>query len=673
MVEAHSQAVVLRIPPLLLGLATLLWGSQQMALTYAVVMAAVIEFARYARFAWDFSDRDFHRLADLSTIGLLLLVVVEFSDHGLSGIYGVLRWFPVVLLGLVLGQCYSTRGAVKLSALFLSVRFALIRGRIKDPGQLDMRVPYLVACLLSASTGPQRNVVVVPLAALTLVWLLLANRPLVRSKTAVVLSLGACVVVALLAQHGVTLARRAIEPFVMEMVRDRLRYWRDPFRQQTAIGDIGELKVSNRIVLRVEVPPGTSPPQLLREASYTQYNNSVWFARDRTFTNLESKAVGTRWDLAGSRQPFKVITISRSLYRNRGMLALPNGSFRIDDLPVEELKQNKTGAVKVVNGPDLIRYQVRYNERYSTDAAPGSDDLLVPERLRKGLRNWLFEQQLPGKSKAEFLVKLRGVFNHKFRYSLKLRGRRLLSNPVLDFLQHSRSGHCEYFATATVLLLRTAGIPARYASGFMVNEYSSLEERYLVRRRQAHSWAQVWLQGRWHDFDTTPSVWFEAEQQKAPWWQSSYDLVSMWAHAWSLWRLTGDDGKGNSPLVWLLPVLVVILIWRVSKSRRIRRDKDAAPVQISDDEVSETDTGFSQIEQAVARRRGRRPPGLPEGLWLRALLVQQPQPDLDMVYQQILPLYQRLRFHPGGLNPQQRRDLNQLISDWLARFAEKLS
>ncbi len=662
----HSVAV--SIPPGLLGAVTLLWGSQQQVLPYALAMAGLVELARYAPFAWDFSDRDFHRIADVSAGGLLLLVIVQFSDNGLSGIYGVLRWFPAVLVGLLLGQCYSTRKSLKLSALFLSVRLALARGRIKDPGTLDMRLPYLAACLLSASAGPERNVWVVPAAAIALVWLLLANRPGSRSRTAVALSLGACVGVGLLAQQGVTQARRVIEPFVMELVRDRLRSWRDPFRQQTAIGDIGELKVSNRIVLRVEVPPGTQPPGLLREASYSFYNNGVWFARDRTFDDLESKAVGTRWDLGAARQPFRLATISRGLYRNRGMLALPTGSFRVDDLPVEELKRNPSGAVKVVNGPNLIRYQVRFNENYSTDSPPGADDLQVPDRIREGLLAWLRGLKLENAATADILRVLHKTFNTEFTYTLRLPGRRGLSSPILDFLTRDRRGHCEYFATATVLLLRAAGIPARYASGFMVQEYSPLEERYLVRRRHAHTWTQVWWQGRWQDFDTTPSIWFAEEDAQAPWWQSGYDVVSMLIHAWSLWRLREDDESDSSLLMWLLPALILILIWRVAKSRRVQLQRPTGAAPVADNPPGKPDTDYALIEQSLARRGLRRPAGLPGGIWLRRLLADQPQPGLEAVYRNILPLYYRHRYHPLGLNSGQRRDLDQRIRDWLAQF-----
>jgi transglutaminase-like putative cysteine protease len=49
--------------------------------------------------------------------------------------------------------------------------------------------------------------------------------------------------------------------------------------------------------------------------------------------------------------------------------------------------------------------------------------------------------------------------------------------PLARFLLRTRSGHCEYFATATVLLLRQLGIPARYAVGYAVHEASGRQIR----------------------------------------------------------------------------------------------------------------------------------------------------------------------------------------------------
>ena len=83
-------------------------------------------------------------------------------------------------------------------------------------------------------------------------------------------------------------------------------------------------------------------------------------------------------------------------------------------------------------------------------------------------------------------------------FSYSLQGAREQDElPLKRFLEISRSGHCEYFATATVLALRAVGIPARYATGYAVQEWGELEKAYVVRRRHAHAWALAYVDGAW--------------------------------------------------------------------------------------------------------------------------------------------------------------------------------
>ena len=63
--------------------------------------AIVLECARGVRFRWQFDDSDFHRLGDLTGIGLLVLLVVQFADRGMTGIYGVLRWLQDTRFGRI--------------------------------------------------------------------------------------------------------------------------------------------------------------------------------------------------------------------------------------------------------------------------------------------------------------------------------------------------------------------------------------------------------------------------------------------------------------------------------------------------------------------------------------------------------------------------------------------
>ena len=78
-------------------------------------------------------------------------------------------------------------------------------------------------------------------------------------------------------------------------------------------------------------------------------------------------------------------------------------------------------------------------------------------------------------------------------------------DPLAYFLFVKRAGNCEYFASAMVVMLRTLGIPARYATGFLAGEYNDLAHDYIVRGSDAHSWVEAYFPGYgWITFDPTP-------------------------------------------------------------------------------------------------------------------------------------------------------------------------
>ena len=76
---------------------------------------------------------------------------------------------------------------------------------------------------------------------------------------------------------------------------------------------------------------------------------------------------------------------------------------------------------------------------------------------------------------------------------------------VDDFLFGSRRGYCNHYASATAVLLRAAGVPARLAVGFTAGRYDEEEEVYVIRDQDAHSWVEVFVpRVGWIDFDPTP-------------------------------------------------------------------------------------------------------------------------------------------------------------------------
>jgi protein-glutamine gamma-glutamyltransferase len=79
------------------------------------------------------------------------------------------------------------------------------------------------------------------------------------------------------------------------------------------------------------------------------------------------------------------------------------------------------------------------------------------------------------------------------------------ADPLAYFLFVRRAGHCEYFATAMTVMLRSIGIPARYVTGFLPGEYNDVGGDYIVRGSDAHAWVEVFFNGYgWVTFDPTP-------------------------------------------------------------------------------------------------------------------------------------------------------------------------
>ncbi|MBX3411670.1 MAG: DUF3488 domain-containing protein [Pirellulales bacterium] len=82
----------------------------------------------------------------------------------------------------------------------------------------------------------------------------------------------------------------------------------------------------------------------------------------------------------------------------------------------------------------------------------------------------------------------------RFSYSLQSPLRDPALDPIDDFLFERPQGHCEYFATALALMLRSVGIPSRLVLGFKGGEWNSLGGFYQVRQLHAHAWVEAYLE-----------------------------------------------------------------------------------------------------------------------------------------------------------------------------------
>jgi protein-glutamine gamma-glutamyltransferase len=142
-----------------------------------------------------------------------------------------------------------------------------------------------------------------------------------------------------------------------------------------------------------------------------------------------------------------------------------------------------------------------------------------------------------------------------FAYTLQL-PRTKVNDPIANFLFERKQGHCEYFASAMAVMLRTVGIPSRVVNGFRSDEFNDLTGNYVVRAKNAHSWVEAYFPGYgWQTFDPTPAgnggipqgwgrVALYIDAMASFWrdWVVSYDT----SHQYVL----GQSAVGRSRAVW---------------------------------------------------------------------------------------------------------------------------
>ncbi|MBI2526301.1 MAG: hypothetical protein HYV93_09990 [Candidatus Rokubacteria bacterium] len=658
----------MRTPRLLVGAALLFWGWQVGLLLPAVAAALLLEGARLVRWRWELSRGDFNRVSDLSSLVFAGIVVyLGATREAPRALTLLVQWLPLVLLPLLAAQVYSTAGGVDPRMFFWSQRK---RAEADGDGQrrlVDLGYPYLALVILAASAANVGTRVFYAGLCASAAWALWANRPRWASPAGWAGLLLAAVVGGWGGQVGLHSLQRVVEATAFEWVSEWIRRDTDPFRASTAIGQLGTLKLSDRIVLRV-LPEGPEPPpRLLREATYNIYSAPAWLAVDPGFSRIHSEADGTTWKLGPAAPAPRTVTIATALRRGRGVLALPGGAFEIRRLTVGRLERNRLGAVKVDEGLGLVTYTALAGASAPLDDPPTDADLLITPRevpVFSSVAAQLGLRSLPPPEAVRAVV---DFFARGFRYSTYRPGREREASPLEEFLLRSRAGHCEYFATATVLLLRAGGIPTRYVTGFAVGEWSALEKAYVLRQRHAHSWALAWTGGAWRDVDTTPAVWAEEEAAQASFWQPAADVWAWGMYLFSRWRY-GEGREGVAGwLGWLLVPLVLLLAWRIYSRKRVRRFPPAPTLASAPASRAGQDSEFYLIEQRLGRLGLGRQEWEPLAHWIERIGQAPEMSRAAARLPRVLRLHYRYRFDPAGLSAAEREQLRHDVTDWLAQ------
>jgi hypothetical protein len=289
------------------------------------------------------------------------------------------------------------------------------------------------------------------------------------------------------------------------------------FSNSVSLGDIGLLKQSEEIVMRarVENAKGNNLNSTRwRGVSLDTFDNRNWtktFEMDRELRNdngvfrLEyakdtgSIVVQTVY-LEAIDTPV-LFALSRPLAVQGNFLSLRRDSQNALNFTRNDFDRMSYKVYSDTSMPDAARLQAD-NENYSPDAR--RQYLQLPEKF-DGRISQLAEQIAGDKTnrydKASAIEK---YLQTEFGYTLDLKAGG--DEPLADFLFNTREGHCEYFASAMTIMLRTQGVAARIVNGFQLGEYNETADVYVVKQKSAHTWVEVYFpqENVWIPFDPTP-------------------------------------------------------------------------------------------------------------------------------------------------------------------------
>ncbi len=132
---------------------------------------------------------------------------------------------------------------------------------------------------------------------------------------------------------------------------------------------------------------------------------------------------------------------------------------------------------------------------------PDHDDMAVVRNLAEAWTEGIDPNDIHAKAKA-IELELKKAYRYSLDISFASR-----QDHLSYFLNTAREGHCEYFATAMTLMLRTLDIPSRIVNGYVTDEWTGSGQYFLVRKQHAHSWVEAYSSDykMWLTFDPTPS------------------------------------------------------------------------------------------------------------------------------------------------------------------------
>lgn len=299
------------------------------------------------------------------------------------------------------------------------------------------------------------------------------------------------------------------------------------FSDSVKLGSIGQLKESDEIVMRIILDDAKAEnKQSLRwrGVALDNFDNKSWsksdisreLSRENNIPIIKKDEDPLRFDKqASDKDDIATQTIYLEPIDSDVLFGLSR-PFAIQQAKLQNIFIDSNGNITFPRTDyERISYTIFSDRRIPLTDNLRTDNGLYPAEVQErylqlpksyDMRIAQFASQISGNYQTRYdkAKAIETYLQTQFGYTLEMKATG--DEPLADFLFNVREGHCEYFATAMAVMLRTQGIAARVINGFQQGEFNETAGAYIVRQRDAHSWVEIYFpqNDAWIEFDPTP-------------------------------------------------------------------------------------------------------------------------------------------------------------------------
>lgn len=276
------------------------------------------------------------------------------------------------------------------------------------------------------------------------------------------------------------------------------------FSDQVDFGSFGELKLNPTVVMRIVFDRRPSFALYWRGLSMDFFDGQSWSMTDQSRSRIFREDEIFRILRVGPGEN----TVSQEIYLEPIDTNVLFGLSAVAEVEADMYflqEDSAQGIFSPGTGARRVRYTVLSLPNVALPGRGESRYLQIPLEME---RVAAFGATIAGGigNDLEKAMAIERYLKTNYVYSLETAPPPPGITAVEDFVFNTRKGFCEHYATAMVLMLRGIGIPARIVNGFYGGEWNEYGNYLLVRQRDAHSWVEALVGGRWMRYDPTPAA-----------------------------------------------------------------------------------------------------------------------------------------------------------------------